>query len=335
MGGNNYHKRTSIIWVRRLSKLLVLSTLLLIFAGALVKSHEVGLSVPDWPTSYGYQMFAFPLSDMIGGIFYEHGHRMIAAIVGFLTLILAFSIYHTDDQLWLKKTGFLALGLVIVQGLFGGLTVLFLQPTPISVIHALFAQTFFMVTILIAYGLSDERAHRIPYDKVDNAGLKIPAYWVMGLVYIQLIIGALMRHTQSGLAIPDFPLAGGYLLPPFNQTMLNTVHAMQFDLDLPFVSLSQVVVHFLHSLGGVSFAIAVGWLSWKIYQLKDSNNRIYRQTVLLDMLLLLQITLGAFTIWSLKEPLITSIHVVNGAAILGLSMLMVLRILPVRLQGNN
>ena len=335
MEKNNYHKRTSIIWVRRLSKLLVLSTFLLIFAGALVKSHEVGLSVPDWPTSYGYQMFAFPLSDMIGGIFYEHGHRMIAAIVGFLTLILAFSIYHTDDQLWLKKTGFLALGLVIVQGLFGGLTVLFLQPTPISVIHALFAQTFFMVTILIAYGLSDERAHRIPYDKVDNAGLKIPAYWVMGLVYIQLIIGALMRHTQSGLAIPDFPLAGGYLWPPFNQTMLNTVHAMQFDLDVPFASMSQVVVHFLHRLGGVSVAIAVGWLSWKIYQLKDSDNRIYRQTVLLDMLLLLQITLGAFTIWSLKEPLITSIHVVNGATILGLSMLMVLRILPVRLQGKN
>jgi cytochrome c oxidase assembly protein subunit 15 len=335
MEENNYHKRTSIIWVRRLSKLLVLSTLFLIFAGALVKSHEVGLSVPDWPTSYGYQMFAFPLSDMIGGIFYEHGHRMIAAIVGFLTLILAFLIYHTNDQLWLKKTGFLALGLVIVQGLFGGLTVLFLQPTPISVIHALFAQTFFMVTILIAYGLSDERAHRIPYDKVGHVGLKIPAYWVMGLVYIQLIIGALMRHTQSGLAIPDFPLAGGYLLPPFNQTMLNTVHAMQFDLDVPFASMSQVVVHFLHRFGGVSVAIAIGWLSWKIFQLKDSDNRIYRQTVLLDMLLLLQITLGAFAIWSLKEPLITSIHVVNGATILGLSMLMVLRILPVRLQGKN
>jgi cytochrome c oxidase assembly protein subunit 15 len=237
--------------------------------------------------------------------------------------------------LWLKKTGFFALGLVIAQGLFGGLTVLFLQPTPISVIHALFAQTFFMVTILIAYGLSDERAHRIPYNKVDHAGLKMPAYWVMGLVYIQLIIGALMRHTQSGLAIPDFPLAGGYLLPPFNQAMLNTVHAMQFDVDIPFASMSQVVVHFLHRLGGVSVAIAVGWLSWKTYQMKDSNNRIYGQTVLLDILLLLQITLGAFTIWSLKEPLITSIHVVNGATILGLSMLMVLRILPVRLQGKN
>ena len=154
--------------------------------------------------------------------------RILGLVRSIYPFILAFSIYHTDDQLWLKKTGFFALGLVIAQGLLGGLTVLFFLPVPVSVMHALLAQTFFMVTILIAYGLSDERAHRTIDDKVDHAGLKIPAYWVTGLVYVQLIIGALMRYTQSGLAIPDFPLAGGYLLPPFNETMLNTVHAMQF-----------------------------------------------------------------------------------------------------------
>ena len=86
MGGISYSDQFATVWVRRLSKLLVISTLLLIFAGALVKSHEVGLSVPDWPTSYGYQMFAFPFSDMIGGIFYEHGHRMIAVSYTHLTL---------------------------------------------------------------------------------------------------------------------------------------------------------------------------------------------------------------------------------------------------------
>ena len=75
--------------IRLLSKLVVIATLLLIFAGALIKSHEVGLSVPDWPTSYGKQMFSFPLSEMVGGIFYEHGHRVFATIVGFLTLVLA------------------------------------------------------------------------------------------------------------------------------------------------------------------------------------------------------------------------------------------------------
>ena len=106
MGEVSYSNKFATIWVRRLSKLLVISTLLLIFAGALVKSHEVGLSVPDWPTSYGYQMFFFPLTDMIGGIFYEHGHRMIATIVGLMTLILAFTIYYTDHSLWLKKNSF-------------------------------------------------------------------------------------------------------------------------------------------------------------------------------------------------------------------------------------
>ena len=167
MGEISHSNKFVTIWVRRLSKLLVISTLLLIFAGALVKSHEVGLSVPDWPTSYGYQMFSFPLNDMIGGIFYEHGHRMIATIVGLMTLILAFTIYYTDHRLWFKKTAFFALGLVIIQGLFGGLTVLLFLPTPVSVIHALLAQTFLMVTILISYGLSKERANRMLNESTD------------------------------------------------------------------------------------------------------------------------------------------------------------------------
>ena len=106
MGGISYSNKFATIWVRRLSKLLVISTLLLIFAGALVKSNEVGLSVPDWPTSYGYQMFSFPLTDMIGGIFYEHGHRMIATIVGLMTLVLAFTIYYTDHRLWFKTVSY-------------------------------------------------------------------------------------------------------------------------------------------------------------------------------------------------------------------------------------
>ncbi len=174
MGEISYSDQFATVWVRRLSKLLVISTLLLIFTGALVKSHEVGLSVPDWPTSYGYQMFAFPLSDMIGGIFYEHGHRMIATMVGLMTLILAFTIYYTGQRLWLIRTAFFALFLVVIQGLFGGLTVLLFLPTPVSVIHALLAQTFLMVTVLIAYGLSNERANRILNERTDYKVLRFP-----------------------------------------------------------------------------------------------------------------------------------------------------------------
>ena len=128
-----YRPKYLNIYTRYLSKILVFSTLFLIFVGALVKSHEVGLSVPDWPTTYGYQMFSFPFSDMVGGIFYEHGHRMIATIVGFMTLILSIIVYLSNSKIWIKKITFLALGLVILQGIFGGLTVLLFLPAYISV----------------------------------------------------------------------------------------------------------------------------------------------------------------------------------------------------------
>ena len=332
MGGISYSNKFATIWVRRLSKLLVISTLLLIFAGALVKSHEVGLSVPDWPTSYGYQMFSFPLTDMIGGIFYEHGHRMIATIIGLMTLILAFTIYYTDHRLWLKKTAFFALGLVIIQGLFGGLTVLLFLPTPVSVIHAILAQTFLMVTILISYGLSKEKANRMLNESTNYKVLRFPTYLVTSIVFIQLIIGALMRHTESGLAIPDFPLSGGYIIPTFNQEMLNTIQSMQFESGLPFVTLNQIIIHYLHRMGAIAVTISIGWLTLKIIQSKISNERIYRLTGYLITLLIIQITLGAFTIWSVKEPFITSIHVVNGALILGVSTLLILRVSPVKLS---
>ena len=332
MGEISYSDQFATIWVRRLSKLLVISTLLLIFAGALVKSHEVGLSVPHWPTSYGYQMFAFPFSDMIGGIFYEHGHRMIATIVGLMTLILAFTIYYTDHRLWFKKTAFFALGLVIIQGLFGGLTVLLFLPTPVSVIHAILAQTFLMVTILISYGLSKEKANRMLNESTNYKVLRFPTYLVTSIVFIQLIIGALMRHTDSGLAIPDFPLSGGYIIPTFNQEMLNTIQSMQFESGLPFVTLNQIIIHYLHRMGAIAVTISIGWLTLKIIQSKISNERINRLTGYLITLLIIQITLGAFTIWSVKEPFITSIHVVNGALILGVSTLLILRVSPVKLS---
>jgi cytochrome c oxidase assembly protein subunit 15 len=257
---------------------------------------------------------------------------MIATMVGLMTLILAFTIYYTDQRLWLIRTAFFALGLVIIQGLFGGLTVLLFLPTPVSVIHAILAQTFLMVTILIAYGLSKERANRMLNERTNYQVLRFPTYLVTGFVYIQLIIGALMRHTESGLAIPDFPLSGGYIIPTFNQEMLNTIQSMQFESGLPFVTLSQIIIHYFHRIGALAVAISIGWLTWKIIQSKISNERIYRLAGFLITLLIIQITLGAFTIWSVKEPFITSIHVVNGAVILGVSTLLILRVSPAKVS---
>ncbi|HZY10222.1 MAG TPA: COX15/CtaA family protein, partial [Bacteroidota bacterium] len=122
-----------VLTLHRFAVFTLVCTFLLIIAGGLVTSTQSGLSVPDWPTTYGHFMFFFPLGDMVGGIFYEHSHRMIASFVGFLTVILAIWIWRKDDRPWMRGLGIVALGTVIAQGVLGGLTVLFLLPTPISV----------------------------------------------------------------------------------------------------------------------------------------------------------------------------------------------------------
>ena len=138
------------MWVHRLAKLVALSTLVLVLAGGMVTSTGSGLSVPDWPNSYGYFMFSFPLSFMAGGIFYEHGHRLIASTVGLLTIVLAVGLWRTDPRQWIKRLGLVTLAAVIVQGTLGGITVLYFLPTPSSIAHAGIAQIFFCLSVSIA-----------------------------------------------------------------------------------------------------------------------------------------------------------------------------------------
>src|SRR5918995_854573 len=122
-------------WLHRFAKLVAASTVLLIAAGGMVTSTGSGLSVPDWPNTYGWFMFSFPVSKWVGGIFYEHSHRLIASTVGFLTIIMAVWTWRGEPRRWLRRLAFVALGAVIVQGLLGGLTVLYFLPAPISIAH--------------------------------------------------------------------------------------------------------------------------------------------------------------------------------------------------------
>src|SRR6187549_4066935 len=134
--------------------LVAVSTAILIFAGGLVTSTGSGLSVPDWPNTYGWFMFSFPLDKMVGGIFYEHAHRLIASTVGFLIVVLAVWLWRAEPRRWVRTLGFIALAAVITQGLLGGLTVLFYLPDPISIAHASLAQIVFCLTITIAVATS-------------------------------------------------------------------------------------------------------------------------------------------------------------------------------------
>ena len=322
------------IWLRQLSKITVFSTLFLIFAGALVKSHEVGLSVPDWPTTYGEQMFAFPLSNMVGGIFYEHGHRLTATLVGFFMLVQAFWLGVSDEQPWLKKLGYIALGAVILQGLFGGITVLFFLPPAVSIIHGILAQTFFILTIIIAYALSEERTERPEIEDFPRPMHK-SSLLLGGMVYIQLILGALMRHTASGLAIPDFPTMGGLWLPDFSETMVYNINAILFDLDQDMVSRSQVLIHFIHRFGAVIVTAAVLYFFYRCKPMVDNNKGALQALWLMTGIVLIQFILGALTVLTERAPYIASFHVVNGAALLGVCTLLVLRSAPKKLTDWN
>ena len=139
-----------MIWLHRYAKLVAASTLLLIAAGGMVTSTGSGLSVPDWPNTYGWFMFSFPMDKWVGGIFYEHSHRLIASTVGFLTIVLAIWTWRVEPRAWVRWLGLAALGAVILQGLLGGLTVLLLLPAPVSIGHAGLAQLFFCITLTLA-----------------------------------------------------------------------------------------------------------------------------------------------------------------------------------------
>jgi len=180
--------------LHRWSILLAFCTLLLVVAGGLVTSRDAGLSVPDWPLSYGKLM-----PQMEGGILYEHGHRMVATTVGLMTIVSMVWLLRVDKRRWMRWLGVIALGAVIAQRVLGGLTVIYLLPWWISSSHACLAQLFFSTTVAMAIFTSDWwLSGSLPLDE-DNKypirGLSLAApLCVLG----QLALGAAARHKAIG-----------------------------------------------------------------------------------------------------------------------------------------
>lgn len=317
--------KTQQLFLRWFSKLTCFSTLFLIFVGGMVTSTGSGLSVPDWPLSYG---MLFP--PMVGGVFYEHGHRMVASGVGFFTLCLAIFLAKWERRRWVRNLGFGALGAVILQGILGGITVLLFLPPPVSILHGVLAQTFFILTIVIAYSQSVERENRSKTQDVksDSGWLRFSVLTIV-LVYLQLIIGAMMRHTGSGLAIPDFPTMGGQMWPAFDTGMLFRINDWRFEHNLDPIALGHVVIHLAHRVGALLIFIIIVVLTG-LGLSRYPAGRIRGTIVLLNSLVLFQIFLGAVTVLSIKEPHITSLHVATGAAILGTAVLLFLRAAPLK-----
>lgn len=174
------------------------ATFLLLMAGALVTSNDAGLSVPDWPTSFGS---LYRLPPMVGGVRFEHSHRMVAEVVGLLMIILAVWTWRVDQRRWMRRLGFWALAAVIVQGILGGITVLFYLPPWVSTAHATLAQTFFVAVVAMALFTGRDWLQTPRLELRDSARPRTRTLvgLALGSVYLQLILGAAFRHSAIKL----------------------------------------------------------------------------------------------------------------------------------------
>jgi len=287
--------------------MLAAATLVLVAAGGLVTSHDAGLSVPDWPTSYGWSMFTFPVSKWVGNIKYEHVHRLIASAVGLLTVVFAILVFRRDSRRGMRRLALVAVGAIVLQGVLGGLTVLYLLPTAVSAAHACLAQAFFCLTVAMAvvYSRSWRMAELSPGPGDSGRRAIRIGVAASAAIFLQLAVGAWMRHSGAGLAIPDFPTAFGRALPDHWS--------------------APIAVHFAHRAG--AFAVAAVLLVFGGIIARGIAEPWVRVPARIMLILLpVQILLGALAIWTRLSIPVTVAHVANGAALLASTVWLDLRL---------
>jgi heme a synthase len=276
---------------------------LLLIAGALVTSTQSGLAVPDWPLSYGQIM-----PPMVGGILYEHGHRLVAAAVSTLVGLEMATLLFLERRKTVRLLGVIAFGTILAQALLGGLTVLFLLPPAVSSAHAALAEIVFALTAVVAFMCSGTWRSLIarPAPPSLEENLRISSKneearsafrWVVlasAAIYVQIVVGAVMRHTGAGLAIPDFPTSFGGLFPSFAE-----------------LSRPGVPIHFAHRLGAAVVVVLVALAARAIATVPRSLFPTLGAAW--AGLVCLQAFLGASSVWSSKAVPLTVAHLAAGA----------------------
>jgi cytochrome c oxidase assembly protein subunit 15 len=307
----------STTWLNRFAWLTCIATLLLICSGGMVTSKGVGLAVPDWPTTFGYNMFLFPVSKWVGGILFEHTHRLMGSIVGFLTIILAVWLWLSENRQWVRNLGVIALGGVILQGVLGGLRVTMMKDE-IGIFHACIAQAFLGLLVVIAL-LTTNFWRTLENRRVDTqnfAPTKTLAVAITIAIYVQLGLGATMRHQHRDLAILDFPTANGAWIPDTSATALAKINAWRDARGLSNVTAFQIWLQMVHRF--LALIIAAGIIAFCLRVLRDAPSFIAlkRLSIFWVAGVGCQIALGAWIIWSNKAADVATAHVALGAVML-------------------
>lgn len=233
------------------------ATFVLIIAGALVTSNDAGLSVPDWPTSFGS---IYKIPHMVGGVRFEHTHRMIAQFVGLLTIIIAVWTWRAEKRRWLRVLGLAALGTVIAQGVLGGITVLFYLPPAVSSAHAALAQTFFCIAVVIALSTGRRWIEEHPRVELDTRRPSLITLTLLSIfvLYVQLILGAMFRH--KGMSWWPHVLNAGVVALVLTWTAVRALSLYSHiqAVKKPAIILLSLLIAQL-CLGFVAFLTRVAW----------------------------------------------------------------------------
>ncbi|MEM9025776.1 MAG: COX15/CtaA family protein [Verrucomicrobiota bacterium] len=299
-------------------------SVLLLYAGGFTTSIQAGMAFLDWPLSNGSINPDGWLSE--SDKLAEHSHRLMGANLGFLAIISAIWHFFREERKRVRLLSYALFWLVVSQGLLGGLRVLLDQlntgfdsnvvAQSFAVAHACGAQFVFCSLIAIAvlhspFWLKGELAEAIDYGKA-----RIWGWCAVITLFLQILVGAVMRHSHAGLAIPTFPLASeDSLLPPF----------WSFPIS----------IHFAHRVGAVIASVALIGFVVQVFKNQDLRARLGGNAVAVIGILIAQIYLGALTIWTVKNPHAATMHMLVGAFLMGSTWMLVFRLYRYKLAFSS
>ena len=334
-------------WLNRFAIATALATFILIGFGGLVTSKGVGMAVPDWPNTFGYNMFLVPFDQWIGkyGIFEEHSHRLMASLVGLLTIILAVWLRMTDNRKWVRRLGFSSVVLVVVQGILGGLRVTEINPN-LGLIHGAVAQLFLIMICGIALITSSWWHRARGKDYFSFVSIQGTLVFLISLIFVQLLLGATMRHQHAGLAIWDFPLAHGQFWPATDEASVAKYNNNRYELQKSLHAANQlydadgypkrylssgneilawhVWLQMLHRLGALATLALAIFLVVKTRRRLGQTHPFTKVVCMMLAMIMAQAGLGVWTLLSNKAADVATGHVLLGAACLALSSLLLM-----------